>query len=185
MEDHILGQRGRTLEEEFFRKEEAKLLERLRSQKQQQVTREALQQATGIRDQAAIERLLGMGLSLQTLAALALVPLVEVAWASGGVESQERKLILEAAKDVGLDSASQELLASWLQHAPDRSLLEAWRSYVGTLCKDLAPAQREIMKKEVVGRARKVAGAAGGLLALGKVSKEEQKVLGELEAAFG
>ncbi|HTF88669.1 MAG TPA: hypothetical protein VK843_09685 [Planctomycetota bacterium] len=184
MEDHVLGGRGRTLEEEFFRKEEAKLLERLRAQKQKLVTREGLQQATGISDSAAIDRLLAMGISPQTLTALALVPLVQVAWASGGVEIAERKLILEAAKDAGLDSAGQELLASWLAHAPDRALLDAWRGYVSTMCKEVAPQQRETMKTELLGRARKVAGASGGMLALGSVSKEEQKVLKELESAF-
>src|SRR5687767_9184499 len=153
MEEHVLGPRGRTLEEEFFRKEEAKLLEQLRAQHRQAVTREELQRLTGISDAAAIDRLLAMGLSPQSLAALALVPLVEVAWASGGVEPEERKLILQASKDAGIDASGEQLLASWLRHAPDRALLDAWRQYVATLCKDLEPAQRESMKRELLARA--------------------------------
>ena len=184
MDEHVLGQRGRTLEDEFFRKEEAKLLERMRTQRKQQVTREELQKATGITDAATLDRLTGMGLALETLTALALVPLVEVAWASGGVEPEERKLVLQAAKDGGLEGASQELLASWLRHPPDRALIDAWRNYVGTLCRDLTPEQRDTMKEEVLGRARTVAAVAGGLLGIGKVSRAEEKMLQDLATAF-
>src|SRR5688572_546317 len=137
MDDHVLGPRGRTLEEEFFRKEEAKLLQRMRAEQAHQVTREELQKATGITDTATLNRLIAMGLGPQSLTALGLVPLVEVAWASGAVEPEERKLILKAAKDGGLDDPSQNLLASWLGHPPDRALADAWRNYVATLCESL------------------------------------------------
>jgi hypothetical protein len=184
MEENVLGQRGKSLEDEFFRKEEEKLLERMRAHQRTQVTREELRKATGLADEAALDRLHGLGLSPQSLAALALVPLVEVAWASGGVEPEERKLILQAAKDSGLDASSQELLASWLAHAPDRALLEAWRGYVRTLTQSLALSQRETFKNELLGRARNIAAASGGVLGMGKVSKAEEAMLQELAQAF-
>lgn len=184
MEDQVLGQRGKALEDEFFRKEEAKLLERMRAAKRQQLTREELRKATGISDEASLDRLAAMGLSPVTLAALALVPLVEVAWASGAVEAEERKLVMQAAKDAGLDAQSQELLSSWLSHAPDRALVNAWRSYVATLAQNMTAQQRETLKTEVLGRARNVAAAAGGVLGVGKVSKAEADKLEELGRAF-
>lgn len=184
MEDHVLGQRGKALEDEFFRQEEAKLLERMRAATRRQLTREELRKATGISDEASLDRLAAMGLSPVTLAALALVPLVEVAWASGAVESDERKLVMQAAKDAGLDAQSQELLSSWLNHAPDRALVDAWRSYVATLAQDLTPQQRETLKTQALSRARNVAAAAGGVLGIGKISKAEADKLKELERAF-
>lgn len=184
MAERVLGDRGRTLEEEFFRKEEAKILERMRAQKAAAITREELTRATGISDAAALDALLSLGLSPATLAALSLVPLVEVAWASGGVDAAERKAVLAAAGETGIDAASRDLLASWLTHAPDRALLEAWKGYVATMSKSLEPAQRERLKSELVGRARKVASASGGVLGIGKISKEEDAVLQELSKAF-
>lgn len=184
MEERVLGERGRTLEEEFFRKEEAKILERMRAAKRAALTREELRQATGIADEAALDRLAGLGLSPATLSALALVPLVEVAWASGGVDAGEKQAVLQAAKDTGLDAESRDLLASWLSHAPDRALLEAWKSYVSTITRELAAPQRETFKSEILGRARKVAASSGGLLGIGKISKEEEAVLRELAQAF-
>jgi hypothetical protein len=41
------------------------------------------------------------------------------------------------------------------------------------------------MKEEVIGRARTVAAVAGGLLGIGKVSRDEEKMLQELATAFG
>jgi hypothetical protein len=185
MEERVLGERGRTLEEEFFRKEEAKILERMRAEKQVQLTREELSRVTGIVDAASLDGLMGLGLSPATLSALSLVPLVEVAWASGGVDADERKAVLQAAKETGLDGANQDLLASWLSHAPDRSLLDAWKRYAATIGGSLSAPQRERMKSELIGRARKVASASGGLLGIGKISKEEEAVLQELAKAFG
>ncbi len=184
MEENVLGERGKALENEFFRKEEAKILERMRAQKQKELTREQLSKATGITDEAGLDRLASMGLGPQTLAALALVPLVEVAWASGAVESEEKKLVLQAAKELGLDGSSQDLLASWLAHAPDRALVDAWRSYIATIAQTLTAEQREKLKNEFLGRARSVAGASGGVLGLGKVSKAEEDKLKELARAF-
>lgn len=185
MEQRVLGERGRTLEEEFFRKEEAKILERMRAQKAAQLTREELSRATGIADPAALDALMAQGLSPATLTALSLVPLVEVAWASGDVDASERKAVLAAAADTVSDAASRDLLASWLTHAPDRALLEAWKGYVATMSKSLPPAERERLKSELIGRARKVASASGGMLGIGKISKEEEAVLQDLSAAFG
>jgi hypothetical protein len=184
MEERVLSERGRTLEEEFFRKEEAKILERMRAAKRAALTREELRRATGIADEAALDRLAALGLSSATLSALALVPLVEVAWATGGVDANERKAVLQAAADSGLDAAGQDLLASWLSHAPDRALLEAWKSYVSTIARELTVPQRELLKSELLGRARKVAASSGGVLGLGKISKQEEAVLKELAQAF-
>lgn len=183
-EQRVLGERGRTLEEEFFRKEEAKILERMRGEKQARITREELSKATGIVDAAALDGLVSLGLSPATLSALSLVPLVEVAWASGGVDADERKAVLQAALDVGLDRQNQDLLGSWLTHAPEGSLLKAWKSYVGTICGALPPEQRERLKSELIGRARRVAAASGGLLGIGKISKEEEAVLQDLTKTF-
>ena len=46
---------------------------------------------------------------IERLAALALAPLVEVAWADGLVTAAERQGVLEAAKAIGLEQHSDEL----------------------------------------------------------------------------
>ena len=68
---------------------------------------------------------------------------------------------------------------------PAAGYLEAWGASMVALCAQLEPHEREAMRREVTGRARRVAEATGGFLGLGnRVSIDEQKVLDELGKAF-
>ena len=112
---------------------------------------------------------------------------MEVAWADGSVDDNERDAILAAAEAAGLarESASGRLLDGWLTQRPDREVLSAWKEYVEALCATLTDDGKNALKRDLVGRARSVAEAAGGFLGLGsKVSKSEQDMLDELERAF-
>jgi len=132
-------------------------------------------------------RLLDLGVGGDTLAALSLVPLVEVAWADGNVDAREREAILAAAAASGLarEGAGGRLLDGWLARAPGSDMLDAWRDYVAGVCATLSGDEKRTFKQELLGRARAVAEAAGGFLGLGdKVSDSERAVLEDLERAF-
>jgi len=187
MPEDFLGDRKKALEDQFFDKENRKLIERLREQERRQAAREGLAEISGISDGEVLDRLVSVGIHPDTWAALALVPLVEVAWANGKVEERERRAILAAAESNGIEpgSPSHELLAGWLERRPDARLLEAWGELTVELCSRLDAHQREALRREILDRARSVAEAAGGLLGLvNKVSREEEVVLAELEKAF-
>jgi hypothetical protein len=188
MSDEFLGERRKALEEEFFRKQDEKLRAQLRARLESQAHREALARASGITDAAVLDRLVGLGLDADTVAALALVPLVRVAWADGRMDERERQAVRAAARERGIDDASPAglLLEGWLSTAPPSSLREAWVGYVQALCARLSAPERERLREEVLGRARAVADAAGGFLGLGsKVSQAERDELARLETAFG
>jgi len=187
MKEDFLADRRRALEESFFTKQNEALRQKLREKERHQARKEALSEASGITDEHTLSRLLDLEISNETLAALYLVPLVEVAWADGKIEEKERKALLEAAEKSGLhhDSPSHELLEEWLGHRPEAKLLEAWKQYIGVLTESMDQAAKQDLRRDLVGRARSVAEAAGGFLGLGnKVSVAEQAVLDELEAAF-
>jgi hypothetical protein len=77
------------------------------------------------------------------------------------------------------------LLESWLAHRPGGALIEVWGAFIVGLCAELGESERESLKKQILGRARKVAEATGGFLGLGKrVSNEEEIILAELAKAF-
>ena len=178
---------GRVLENEFFAKRDAQKLAALRKEIASRAERRGLKEVTGIEDDAVLQKLIEVGVTAETLAAFALVPLVLVAWADGELDTKERDAVLAAAAshDIEKGGSAYELLNTWLSAAPDASLGEAWLGY--------AAAFREVLPREVVvalhdwimTRAKNVAAATGGFLGLGsKISGKEQRVLDQLEAVF-
>lgn len=179
-----LEKRGHSLEEEFFRKEDQKLIARLRELEKVKETHAELSKVSGIKDETVLKSLVALHIHPQTLAALATIPLVEVAWADGAIDDKERKVILDTAKKSGGFDAT--LLEQWLGRKPEAKLLEAWRIYVQGLGKELGAKEFTNLKTDLLGRARAVAEASGGVLGLGnKVSAKEAQMLKTLEGAFG
>jgi hypothetical protein len=184
--DDLLTEQGRILEEMFFRKHEVEVRERIRRIEQAEQDRGRLAQVSGIHDFRVLDKLLSLGVSADMLSSLAVVPLVEVAWADGKLDEAERVAVLAGAEAIGIDRESIDfaLLDVSLAHRPPEDLLAVWIQYVRGLCATLSEAQRRALKADLIGRARQVAEASGGFLGLGKVSSEERAVLAKMETAF-
>ena len=151
-----------------------------------QQAREELRKASGMTDDAVLDKLVALGLKANTIAALSLVPLIAVAWADGTIQDNERSAILQGAHGKGLEQGTDgyELLQTWLKSPPGDDLFAAWESYIKALSSQLNDEQNRLLKNQIVGFAKMVAAAAGGILGFGKVSASEEKVLGRIEAAF-
>jgi hypothetical protein len=187
MGEEFRGDRQRALEEAFFAKEDAKLRQRLREVDEARSRKAALAAASGITDAAVLDKLAALGMTGETLAALALVPLALVAWADGGIDDREREAVLAAAAEAGLgrQEVGHRLLESWLRQPPPPDLLTAWTDYTRAVSAALDDGARRALKADLLGRARRVAEAAGGFLGLGrKVSAAEEAVLERLARAF-
>ena len=187
MSDEFLGDRRKALEDSFFARENAMLLERMGAEKSASAAREALAKISGLEGDEVLDKLCALGIEADTWAALSIAPLVEVAWADGKIEDAERRAVLSAAEanGVGAGSRSFTLLENWLKQRPDGRLLETWREFTVGLCSKLNPSERVALKTQVIDRARIVAESAGGFLGLGnKVSAEEEVILAELAKAF-
>ena len=183
----ILRDRGKSLEDEFFRREDQRLIKRLAELKAAETTREGLAKASGITNPAVLDKLMGLGIRPETVAALSIVPLVEVAWADGSLDTKERRAILDRARDSGIAPGSTEhtLLEAWLDRRPEAKLLTAWTHMVQGMAEQLGPDGTARLKASLLERARAVAAASGGLFGVGsKVSRSEAAMLATLEAAF-
>lgn len=185
--DGVLSDRGKSLEEEFFRKQDAKLIEKLRELKRQEDVKAALAKAIGLTDDRLLARLLELGITPEIGAALSVVPLVEVAWADGSLSASEKAAVLSGAEKLGLsrESIDYQLLERWLERRPEPRLLEAWAHCVRGMREQLPPAELEAIRQRLLGAARSVATAAGGFLGLAKISSAEEDMLRRLETAFG
>jgi hypothetical protein len=187
MDERALSLRRKALEETFFSRLNEQLLQTLKSAAHEQEQKDQLAAVSGIKNDDLLNRLIARGIDAPTWAAVSLVPLVEVAWADGKLEPNERDAILQAAEQSGLepDSSGHVLLKEWLKQKPDLELHDSWKQYISEYAKDIDSEVKPIFRESVLGRARTVAEAAGGFLGLGsKVSAAEQQVLDDLESAM-
>jgi len=187
MSQGFSGARAQTLVDAFFHANDQQLLAEFRKRLEKKDRRAQLAAASGIHDEAVLDRLIELNISPETLAAMTVVPLIQVAWADGKVQPEERKAIIQAAQDAGIKprDGHYPLLEYWLDRKPGREMLEAWEHYIRTLCQRLTSEEIADLKRDVMTLARKVAQAAGGIPGLkSKISKAEREVLNELEKSF-
>lgn len=182
-----LSDRARAFEEVFFRKESERLVDAMRERKTRQEHFDALAAALGMESPKLIDHLLDLGIREENISALILAPLVAVAWADHTLDNEERRSILKAKHDLGIDPESQagQLLALWLDHRPHESLIDAWADYVGELSSSLGHDERIRFRDDVVKRAHGIATAFEKSLLRGSgPTEEEHAVLIKIEAAF-
>lgn len=177
-----ISARGKALEDEFFRRVDEKLRAELRAKVDREEAIERLQTATGFTDAKILEHLVDAGFTASSIAALALVPLVFVAWADGDVTEAEHRTILDAASIRGVDDqpGAISMIENWLHERPDDGLWKLWRQYASDLSESLDPAQSTVLYEQVLRLATAVAAASGGFLGRGKISASEQRVLDQI-----
>jgi len=182
----VLDDRRIALEEAFFKQENERLRARLQADRERERTRQALAGEVGLEDQVLLDRLVELGIRVDTIEALVLVPLAMVAWADGKMDAREREAVLRGAEAGGIRPGSPafDLLDTWTKQRPPRELLDSWRAYIGELMKELSADQRWAIEERILGRARAVAQATGGFLGMASVSRDEEAVLAELKSAF-
>jgi len=179
-------ERGKALEDAFYAKKNKELLDQVRATMDAKTNRDALKAAAGISDEEVLDRIFAIGVNAESLAAMAIAPMVLVAWADGNINDKERAAIVSGAEKSGIkpDSMAGQLLDGWLEERPDDSLLDVWTEYTLALCGQLHAGDQIKMSDQVLGRCKTVAEAAGGFLGLGSISAQEQAILSKLAAAF-
>ena len=182
--DDALAKRGQSLEEVFFKQRDAELIAQRKKIEQMEKNKSVLAEVSGIRNPQVLSKLAELEISAGTLASLAVLPLVEVAWADGHLDEKEKAAVLaEAAKGgIARGSIDYSILGTWLKEKPSPKLLEAWIHYIAGLREVMSPAELNGLKSELLDRDKKVAEAAGGFLS--KVSAAEKAVLKKMEDAF-
>jgi hypothetical protein len=175
-------QREKGLEEAFFKERDRQLLEKMRSQLSSMEETQKLAHVTGIVEEHVLANLVAAGVKADTLSAVTLIPMVEVAWCDGNIAPEERDAVLNAASGQGIhrDSVAYELLSHWLTEQPDPKIIGAWKEYVHEMARIMPKDSLATLKKNMLDRVHKVASAAGGFLGLSTISRHEQAKIDEL-----
>lgn len=190
MDKDAFKERGRSLEEEYVRKQEAKLVEKLRERARLDEIAGALAQKLQVDDPDLLRRIVALGVTLDTGAGFLLAPLVQVAWAEGSVTERERDTVLRLAGEGGIEkgSAADAALRQWLRVRPSDQFFDIAVEAIKAGLSVLTPEERAVRVKRIVDACREVAGASGGLskrLGLGTgISGEEESVLDSIASTL-
>ncbi|MCB9686193.1 MAG: hypothetical protein H6738_22815 [Alphaproteobacteria bacterium] len=138
-----------------------------------------------MRDSELAVALEKLGIGPDTLSAVLLLPLVQVAWADGSVQAAERLRILEVARGYGLTAGPWE---HWLAERPSDEDLELGRRVLVALAlrhrgptADWGPRVLQDVEQHCLDVAR----AAGGLFGVAfSTSDGERRALAEIGRAL-
>jgi hypothetical protein len=180
----IFKERERGYEADYFRKQDAELLEKMRGRARLQDVAQALANKLRVDNAELLRRVVDLGLTHDTGPAILLAPLVQVAWAEGKVTNRERDIVFEIAASRGIDSGSpaHTQLVQWLQNRPPDELFETAMEVMKAGLAVLTPAERDERIHGIVEGCTRIAEASGAgltkLLGIGSgVTSDESAVL--------
>jgi hypothetical protein len=182
MSDHdAFAERGRALEEEYFRKKDRELVEKMRKAAAADQARGELSKQTGLSDPALLAELQELGFTADTVVLLPLVPVLELAWAEGGITPAEHQQLVFLARTRGIaeGTAADRQLTAWMTTRPAPEVFGKAARLITALLDSGAPAAKGLTADQLVKYAEQIASASGGLLGLPirAISLEERDLL--------
>jgi hypothetical protein len=174
--------RGRSLEEEYFHRKEKEVIEKMRVRAASEEQRRRLGEHAGVADEEVLRDLQELGYTPETVMLLHLVPLVQTAWAEGGVSQKERDLIVKAARSRGIDPGTpcDQQLTTWLSQKPSDAFFEKTLRAIRTILQAQPAEAREASEKDLISLATAIAAASGGIVGFRAVSEEERQILAHI-----
>src|SRR6185295_2782876 len=171
MPDDAISDRQRAAEDEYFRKKDLELIERMRAAAAADQARRDLGARVGITDPALLEELEALGFTTETVALLPLIPVVQTAWAEGGVSTAERTLIVDLARARGLEagSAADRKLSDWLARQPPPDVFARATRLIRAML-EAGGASGDLTADGLIRYCESIAAASGGIFGLRSIS---------------
>ena len=180
-EKDFLGGREHSQEEEYFRRRDRELIDKMRRAAEAVQLRKQLGERAGLDDPEMVQELQDLGFTPDTVELLPLMPAIQMAWAEGGVTPQERATLVSLARARGVAEGSpgDVQLHNWLDIRPDDQVFARAMRLINALL-DRGHGLK-VDADDLVKFSEEVALASGGILGIiGRVSKEERALLASL-----
>lgn len=179
-----LGERGRSLEDEYFWKKDRELIERLQREAADARVREGLERASGLRAPEAIQELHDLGFTPETATLLPIVPVLQVAWAEGGIRAAERDLLVAFARSRGVEagSAADRQLTAWMTTRPPEAVFTGAGRLIRAMLESGTAQSGNLTAEGLVAYCERIAASSGGVFGLGRISAEERTLLSRVAA---
>jgi hypothetical protein len=181
-----MADEARSREDEYFWKKDQELIEKMRRQASAEKANREMGIKSGLDDPELIQELAALGFTIDTVDLLPLVPLIQVAWAEGGVSDAERQLIIKLARSRGIaqGSAADRQLTAWLATAPDAQVFTRSTRLIRAMLTSGTSAGAGLDPDALVNYCEEIAAASGGILGMRKVSAEERALLSQIATAL-
>lgn len=182
--DDLFGKRDH--EEDYFRKQDRELIERMRKAAAAEDATRPLGAQSGIQDPELLRDIAALGFTADTVSLLPLVPILQVAWADADVSAAERKLILGIARHRGISEGSpaDQQLATWLAQRPAPDVFARAGRLVAAMLAAGSSTAHDLSPDDLVKYCESIATASGGVLGLAKVSPAERAAIEQVQAAL-
>lgn len=176
------AERERLLEEDYFRRKEKELIDKMRLRAAAEEQRRRMGEQTGVADEEVLGDLQDLGYTPETVMLLHLVPLIQTAWAEGDVSQKERELIVKAARSRGIEAGTpcDQQLTIWLSQRPSDAFFEKTLRAIRTILQAQPPEARAASEKDLLSLATAIAAASGGIVGFRAVSEEERQILAHI-----
>ena len=176
----------RAREDEYFRRKDRELIEKMRQAHAAEDARQELGARAGLQDPELVQELQALGFTPDTVSLLPLVPIVRVAWASGSVTDAERALMVQLARQRGITpgSPADTQLSEWLTTRPSDDVFSRATRLIRAMLDSPDSRSGELEVDDLMRHCEEIASASGGVLGFGRISGEERALLKEIEAAL-
>jgi hypothetical protein len=177
---------ARSREDEYFWRKDQELIEKMRRDAETQQANREMGSKVGLSDPETIQELGALGFTVDTVDLVPLMPVIQMAWAEGGVSTAERQLIIKLARSRGIaaGSAADQQLSAWLATAPDEHVFTRSTRLIRAMLASQSGVGPVLTAEELVNYCQEIAAASGGVLGLRKISAEERELLAQVAAAL-
>jgi hypothetical protein len=178
--DDPLSGKKRAQEEDYFQKKDRELIEQMRKRAKVQEQLRELGEQVGVTDPELSRELAELGFTPETVKLLPLMPVLEMAWAEGGVTGAERKLVVDLARGRGIEAGSTAdgQLTDWLDRRPDDSVFRRAGRLISALFE--SGGRFDVTPDDIIKYCEAVADASGGLFGIHRVSSDERTTLSRI-----
>jgi hypothetical protein len=175
---------ARSREDEYFWKKDQELIEKMRRTAAAEQAKREMGAAVGLSDPDLIEELQTLGFTPETVALLPFMPLVQMAWAEGGVTAAEREMIVKLVRSRGIveGSAADHQLSVWLANRPAPQVFAQATRLIRAMLDSPTPAG--LTADDVVTHCESIAAASGGVFGMKRISAEERALISTIATAL-
>jgi hypothetical protein len=169
-------------EEDYFRKQDRELIEKMRKASAAAQERLALETQTGIHDPEMLQQLQDLSFTPDTIGLLPLIPVLQVAWAEGGISAGERTAIVALARSRGITAGSEadRQLTAWLDQRPSDDTFRKATRLIAAMVEHPSEGLQDVTADDLLKYCEQIAHASGGIFGIGAVSAEERRALEQI-----